>query len=105
MIAFGLPVVGSIAYGAATLSTACVFIGVAAVTAQVAASARASLAMAGGVLGLSFLIRAVADMGNDWLTWLSPIGVAQGIPPFADERWWVLVPLAAPVGRARRSQR
>jgi ABC-2 type transport system permease protein len=95
MVAFGLPVAGSLAYGAATLLTACVFIGVSAVTAQVAASARASLSMAGAVLGLFFLIRAVGDMGNEWMSWWSPIGVALAIRPFADERWWVLIPLAA----------
>jgi ABC-2 type transport system permease protein len=95
MVAFGLPVVGSLAYGAATLLTACVFIGVAAVTAQVASSARASLSMAGAVLGLFFLIRAVGDMGNEWMSWLSPIGVALAIRPFDDERWWVLIPLVA----------
>ena len=93
LVAFGLPAAGSLAYGAATLATAWVFIGIAAVTAQVAASARASLSMAGAVLGLFFLVRAVADMGNGWMTWLSPIGVAQAIRPFDDERWWVLPPL------------
>ena len=51
--------------------------------------------MGGAVLGLFFLIRAVGDMGNGWMSWLSPIGVAQAIRPFADERWWVLLPLAA----------
>ena len=93
MVAFGLSAAGSFAYGAATLATAWVFIGITAVTAQVAASARASLSMAGSVLGFFFLVRAVGDMGNGWMTWLSPIGVAQAIRPFADERWWVLPPL------------
>jgi ABC-2 type transport system permease protein len=98
LVGFGLGVAGSAAYGAATLATACVFIGVAAVTAQVAASARASLSMAGAVLAVCFLVRAVADMGNTWMTWLSPIGIAQAIRPFADERWWVLVPLIVLTG-------
>ncbi len=93
LLVFGLPASGSFAYGAATLATAALFIGVAAVTAQVAASARASLSMAGAVLGLFFLIRAVADMGTTWVLWLSPLGVAQAIRPFAGERWWVLAPL------------
>ena len=93
MVAFGLPTAGSIAYGAATLLTACLFIGVTAVTAQVASNARASLSMAGATLGLFFLIRAVGDMGNEWMSWLSPIGIALAIRPFADERWWVLIPL------------
>lgn len=93
LVAFGLPAGGSLAYGAATLLTACVFIGVTAVAAQVASSARAALSLAGVVLAAFFLVRAVADMGNGAMTWLSPLGVALAIRPFADERWWVLVPL------------
>src|SRR5262249_5892086 len=42
------------------------------------------------VLGASYLLRAVGDTGPTWLTWLSPIGWAMRIRPFAGERWWVL---------------
>jgi ABC-2 type transport system permease protein len=70
-----------------------VFVGVAATTAQVASSARAATAGAGAVLGVSFIMRAVGDLGTGWMTWLSPLGWAQSIRAFADERWWVLVPI------------
>ena len=45
------------------------------------------------MLGLAFLLRAVGDSttGARWLSWLSPIGWAQQLRPFAGERWWVLV--------------
>ena len=43
---------------------------------------------------LSFLLRGVGDSGGShgltWLTWLSPIGWAELVRPFAAERWWVL---------------
>jgi ABC-2 type transport system permease protein len=64
---------------------------VAAVAAQVTESARAANGIATSVLGVSYLIRAVGDSTqHGWIGWLSPIGWAQQIRPFADERWWVL---------------
>lgn len=94
LLAIGLPTTGSVAFGAATVAIGLVFVGVASVTAQVATSARAANAVGGAVLGLSFVFRAVGDIGNGWMTWLSPLGITQAIRPYADERWWVLVPLA-----------
>jgi ABC-2 type transport system permease protein len=94
LLAFGLTTTGSLAYGAATCAVGMVFIGVAAVAAQIASSARAATAGAGTTLAFFFLLRAVGDLGTSWLTWLSPLGWAQSIRAFADERWWVLVLLA-----------
>jgi len=94
LVMCGLPVTGSIAFGAATFAIGTVFVGVAAVTSQVASSARSANSIAGAVLAVSFMLRAVGDMGNGWMTWLSPLGITQAIRPYADERWWVLLPLA-----------
>ncbi len=91
LLAFGLTATGTLAYSAATCAVGMVFIGVAAVAAQVASSARAATASAGTTLAACFLLRAVGDLGTSWLTWLSPLGWAQSIRAFADERWWVLV--------------
>lgn len=88
-----LPLVGSVAFGAAIAALGLVAVGVAAVTAQIASTARAASSIAGALLGGAFLLRAVGDLGNGWLSWLSPIGWAQGIRAYAHERWWVLVPL------------
>ncbi len=93
LLAFGLPSTGALAFGAAAWGIGLVFLGVAATTAQVASSARAATASAGVILGASFMMRAVGDLGNGWMTWLSPLGWAQSIRAFADERWWVLAPL------------
>lgn len=91
VIALGLPVSGSLAFAAAGMGFGLVFVGVAAVSAQVSSSSRAASAGAGIVLGGCYLLRAVGDVGNGWLTWLSPLGWAQGIRAYADERWWVLL--------------
>ena len=92
-LAFGLSTTGTIAFGLVACGTGLLFIGVAAMTAQIASSARAATAGASAVLGVSFVLRAVGDLGTGWMTWLSPLGWAQSIRAFADERWWVLVPM------------
>ena len=98
LLAFGLPAAGSFSFGASMVGVGMVFGGVAAVTAQVASGSRAALATAGLVIGVAFVLRAIGDVGNGVLSWASPIGWAQSIRPYADERWWVLVlPVTATV--------
>lgn len=92
LIGMGLPVAGAIGYGKAVAGVGWVFTGVAAVTAQLVPYARTANALASGTLGVSFLLRGLGDASPDagWLSWLSPIGWAQQLRPFATERWWVL---------------
>lgn len=98
LVAFEQPIPGSVAFGASMVGVGMVFAGVAAVTAQVASGTRAALAVGGLVIGLAFVLRAIGDVGNGVLSWASPIGWAQAIRPYADERWWVLaLPLSATV--------
>ena len=68
---------------------------VAAVTAQAVESARAASGLAIGVLGGAFALRAIGDAGPHALAWFSPLGWAQAMRAFADERWWLLAPLLA----------
>ena len=99
LVAYGLPLAGSIAFGLTILGAGMVFAGVAAVAAQVASGSRAALALGGVVFGLSFVLRAIGDVGNGLLSWASPIGWAQAIRAYADERWWVLaLPVLATAG-------
>lgn len=95
LLVFDLPLTGSLAFGAALLGVGSTFAGISAVMAQIAGSSRAALAMGGLVLATSFVTRAVGDVGSGHLSWLSPIGWAQAIRAFADERWWVLLLPAA----------
>jgi ABC-2 type transport system permease protein len=92
----GLPAVGSVAFGASMVGVGMVFGGGGAVAAQVASSSRAALAAGGVMVGMAFVLRAIGDVGNGVLSWASPIGWAQAIRAYADERWWVLIlPVAA----------
>lgn len=95
LIGLGQPASGSFALGLAIGSTGCFFGGVAAVTAQIATTARAASGLAGAMLGFAFALRAAGDVGNGTLSWASPIGWGQQIRPFAGERWWPAILLVA----------
>jgi ABC-2 type transport system permease protein len=97
----GLPVAGSVAAGLQLAAAGWVFAALGAVAAQLTSGAGAARGIAVGVLGGSWLLRVIGDVsglsggGVSWLSWLSPIGWAHRLRPFAGERWWVLLlPLA-----------
>ncbi|WP_067469169.1 ABC transporter permease [Actinomadura macra] len=92
MVAFGAPVDGAVAFALSWLVSGLVFAGVAAVTSQLAETSRLANGLAFAVLGTSFLLRAVGDVGSaGWVSWLSPIGWAQRVRPFAGDHWAVLL--------------
>lgn len=100
LIAAGLPAAGSIAFGLGIALSGWVFSAVAAVTAQLVEYSRTANGLACAVLGLAFLLRGVGDSAKDisWLSWLSPLGWAAQVRPYAGERWAVLLlPLALTV--------
>ena len=59
--------------------------------AQVTESTRVVYGTAGALLGAAYVVRAIGDIGDGTISWLSPIGVAQKARPYADERWWPLL--------------
>jgi ABC-2 type transport system permease protein len=95
LVASGLPVNGSFAFGVAWASVGVAFAGIAAVAAQLSSTGRGAVSLTAAVLGVVYLLRAVGDTasaaGPRWLTWLSPIGWGQQFRPYAGNRWWVLV--------------
>jgi ABC-2 type transport system permease protein len=97
--AFGLPMIGALAFGSTLVGVGLVFAGVGCVSSQLTGSRRAALGIGVALIAASFVMRAVGDVTDGPLSWLSPIGWAQAIRAFADERWSVLVlPLAATAG-------
>lgn len=94
-IAQRLPAAGSLAIGLELAAVGWTFAAVRAVVAQLTESAAAARGIGGVVLGGAFVLRAVGDVisvddGPPWLSWLSPLGWANEIRPFAGERWWLL---------------
>lgn len=86
----GLGAAGSVAFGALWAGTALVAAGIAAVTAQLSASARTCAAYAAGVVGILFVLRAAGDTGPEWLSWLSPLGWNTQVRAYGEVRWWLL---------------
>jgi ABC-2 type transport system permease protein len=91
MLALGLPTPGSVAYGAAMAGFGTFFAAVNAVTAQVTEHNRTAYGLSGAALAVSFVVRAVGDVGGGTLSWASPMGWAQSMKPYAGERWWPLL--------------
>lgn len=91
LIATGQATSGSMLYGMQLASMAAVFVGVSLVAAQITENARLAGGLAGVALAVAFVTRAIGDMRDLWLSWLSPIGWAQQTRSFGDERWWPLL--------------
>ena len=86
-----LPVTGCVAFGLSAIAVGLVFAGITAVTAQMAENTRVATGLAGLTVGVAYALRAVGDIGDGTLSWLSPIGWGQKLRPFAGEQWWPLV--------------
>ncbi|HEX2497546.1 MAG TPA: ABC transporter permease [Actinomycetes bacterium] len=92
----GLPAGGSVLLAAALAGVGITFAGLTAIAAQVFENPRAVYGAVGLAIGASFLLRALGDVGNGALSWLSPIGWGQRTFPYSGDRWWpLLLPLAA----------
>lgn len=86
----GLPWTGSVAFGASWTGIGLVSIAVTAVACQLSESARTCGAIAAGVLGVAYVLRAVGDVSLDWVSWLSPLGWGTQLRAYSETRWWVL---------------
>ncbi|MGA7131884.1 MAG: ABC transporter permease [Mycobacterium sp.] len=91
LLGTSVPPAGSLAFGAALACSGLVFTAVAAVAAQLSASARFARGAAFAVLATAFTLRAVGDAGSGTLSWLSPLGWSLQVRPYAGDRWWVLL--------------
>lgn len=91
LLAYDLPASGSLLFGASFATFGIVFAAVTAVTAQVTENTRVAYGLAGTVLGVSYVVRAVGDLGDGTLSWLSPMGIVQYAKPYAGDRWWPLL--------------
>lgn len=89
----GLPASGSAYLALATVSVVPVSVGIGAVASQLAPTTRIALVLGGVAMALSFLLRVVADTssGFGWLRWLTPLGWAEEMRPFAGPQALVLL--------------
>jgi len=94
----GLPIGGAGYLALATALIIPVFAGIGALASQIAPSRRIAAEISGGAVGVFLLLRVIADTvaGAGWLRWVTPLGWAEEMRPFAGARPVVLLlPVAA----------
>jgi len=88
LTAYGLAAPDSFGLGLGLTATGWVFTGTALVAMQLTASTRSAYGVAGVVIAVSYVLRAIGDIGNGVLSWCSPIGWYQAMHQFSGLRWW-----------------
>lgn len=94
LAAGGLPVAGSLAFGAGWAAAGMAFSAVAALMAQVTTSTRTATGLGITAIAVAYALRAIGDMTQgapSIVSWLSPIGWTQQLRAFAGNRWWVVL--------------
>lgn len=83
-------------FSLAQVASAAIFLGVGALTSQLAPTRRQAAALAGWVLGASYLLRMVADagVGLHGLIWVSPLGWVEELQPLTAPDPVAFVPIA-----------
>jgi ABC-2 type transport system permease protein len=90
-IALSLPATGSIAFGVSFTAIGLVFAGITALAAQITENTRVVYGSSGAIVGAGFILRAIGDIGDGTVSWLSPIGWSQKLRPWGGEAWWTLI--------------
>ncbi|MFB7219800.1 ABC transporter permease [Streptomyces sp. NPDC056227] len=92
---------GAVALALTVAGIGALFACTAAIAAQLTESARLAKGLTAAVIGAAFVLKAAGDSSTDdassVLNWLSPIGWAENVRAYADERWWVLLVVGAAV--------
>ena len=84
------PVEPSLLYGASVAALGLVFTGVAAAAAQLMSHGRGAVGASLGFLAVAFGVRAIGDVQESSLSWLSPIGWSEQVGAYELDRWWPL---------------
>lgn len=94
LVALGIESVdlqGSLVYGFALGAAGLVFAGVAAVCAQLSPNARNALGLSIAILLLAYMVRAIGDVTNETLSWLSPLGWILRSEAYVNNYWWPIL--------------
>ena len=92
----GMDVAGSLLYGAVSGATGLVFAAITALFCQISSSSGGATGLSMATLGIAYMIRAAGDMqGNDFLSCISPLGLAQRTQVYVANHWWPVGALLA----------
>ena len=82
---------GSLLYGTALGATGLFFAGVTAVFAQLSDSSRGTIGYSIGALLIAYLYRAITDVSNETLSWISPLAWVTKAEVYDHNNWWPVV--------------
>jgi ABC-2 type transport system permease protein len=86
---------GSLLYGTALGATGLFFAGVTAIFAQLSDSSRGTIGYSIAVLLLSYLLRAITDVSNEALSWISPLAWVTKAEVYDSNNWWPIILMIA----------
>jgi ABC-2 type transport system permease protein len=97
LAAIGIGVGAGVYFAVTLVASPLMFLGIGAVTSQLAASRRRAVEYGAVVLGLSYGVRMVADagLGLHWLIWASPLGWVEELQPLTHPQALALLPILA----------
>ncbi|MCU9612901.1 ABC transporter permease [Caldibacillus lycopersici] len=82
---------GSLLYGALLGGTGIFFAALTAVFAQISENARGTFGFSIAFLLLLYLVRAIGDVSNEALSWISPLGWVTKAQVYGENNWWLLL--------------
>ncbi|MDQ0430707.1 ABC-2 type transport system permease protein [Planomicrobium stackebrandtii] len=82
---------GSLVYGSALGASGMIFAGVAAVCAQLSPNSRNTLGLSIAVLLFAYMIRAIGDVTNEALSWISPLNWILRSEAYVNNYWWPIL--------------
>lgn len=89
---------GSLLYGVAIGATGIFFAGVTALFAQASESSRGTIGLSIAILVIAYLVRAMGDVGNETLSWFSPLGWVTETEAYTGNHWlpllWMVIAAA-----------
>ncbi|MEC5425501.1 ABC transporter permease [Virgibacillus sp. C22-A2] len=87
----GMNLGGSLLYGSALGATGIFFAGITALFAQLSENSRGTTGFSIAILITAYLVRAIGDVGNETLSWISPLGWVTQSEPYSSNNWWPIV--------------
>lgn len=80
--------IGSLSYSSALFASGIFFGAITLLTAQLSNNQRGSMMLSYLVLGVSYMVRAVGDAGDLWVSYLSPLGLLQETQAYVGNYFW-----------------
>jgi ABC-2 type transport system permease protein len=91
----GAGITGSIVFGLSVMGCGWLGVGVGALTNQLSSSGTVANSAGSVIIMACYTLRLIGDIGNNALTWISPVGWAEKMAPWDENRGWLIIPLLA----------